>query len=527
MLMSSLKVKVQFIFIALTCFLTIIVFAIRANYNYIESELWLKSKVFLAFGSNRHYEKLLLTEVEERPGQVWVRFSAKLKERLKFYNYIVNKVRNRVLNRINMHLLWPKQSKLIFSNEGNFLKDLAINANTTTTVYLQYQGPPLDYSWDSRTKIMRNNYIITQYYDWNGIWPLCKWLNQWRWKIFQQNSCVHNAQINNASSVEISNEPVSIDVYLIRHQMIGSSTFPYLFFVHIVPLATVTVMGQVFAKDYQIIPPECNDDPDLAYQPPEFDPNNVYEEVFVITQYFGTDYYHKMMEDFPRLAQALPFLRQYPKIRIHMLGRDNHTDALFRALHLNPDRIITGIVHAKLVYLPRSAPCGKMRIPEGQLLSHEYRKYIENNLAGDKNWNSVILIKRTTKRGRHFSQQKEIENVVQKLTSKYGLRYELFTDNPVPSPDQTMLMFYRARVIIAPHGAGLSNMMFSRPGTYIIEGVSDFPYTVTCYIFSAYHLGHIYYGLPSKGGFPENITVDWQDIATILEKVFLRIKKKR
>ncbi len=517
------KVKVQFSFKILTCLFFMTVFTITAYYNNVVSESWLQSNVFTDFSWNRHYDKLFLTEVEERPGQVWVRFNAKLKERLEFYNYIVSIVRNRVLSKITTHLVWPKQSKRIFSNEGNFLKDIAINANTTTTVYLQYQGPQLDRHWDSSTEIMHNNYIITQYYDWNGIWPLCKWLNQWRWKIYQQNSCVHNAQINNVSSIEINDKPVSINVYLILNQMIGSPLFPYIFFLHIIPHATVTVMGQVFGKDYEIVPTECTEDPDIAYQPPEFDPNNVYEEVFVITQYFGTDYYHKMMEDLPRLAQALPFLRQYPKIRIHMLGRDNHTDALFQALHLNPERIVTGVVHAILVYLPRSAPCGEMRIPEGQLLSHEYRKYIENNLAGDKNWNSVILIKRTIKRGRHFSQQIEIESAVRNLTTKYGLRYELFTDNPVPSPEQTMLMFYRARVIIAPHGAGLSNMIFSRPGTYIIEGVSDFPSTVTCYLFSAYHLGHIYYGLPSKGGFPEKITVDWQDIATILEKVLQRI----
>lgn len=124
-----------------------------------------------------------------------------------------------------------------------------------------------------------------------------------------------------------------------------------------------------------------------------------------------------------------------------------------------------------------------VRTTEGQLLSFEYRSHVESVVtytSDDKAWSSVVLIRRTTKRGRHFSQQNAIDSVVRNITESFGLRYELFSDDPPPSVEQTMLMFYRARVIIGPHGAGLSNMIYSRPGTYVIEGITNFPATVTC-----------------------------------------------
>ena len=519
-----MKISKSFLVLTLACLLVIKIFISKTC---LESKGWLPAISPNVPNKKQFFDLKFNEEVKDWHGQVWVRLYAQLRERIEFYNYVIDVTRNRSLGQIKAPFLWPNQSKVVYSNAGKLLKEIALHARTTTTVYLQYLGPQLDRSWDSRTESMRYNYLITDYYDWNGVWPLCKWLNQWRWKMLQHSPCVKYAKINNATSIDVTNKPVSIDIYAIRQQMRGGTTFPYLSFVHIVTQATVTLMGQVFASDYEIILPECYDDPNIVYQPPKFDPNNIYEEVFVITQYFGTDYYHKMMEDFPRLAPVLPFLRRNPRVRIHMLGRDNHTDALFKALQLDPGRIVTGNIHALIAYLPRSSPCGQIRIPESQLLSYEYRKYIQDNLQGSKNWNSVVLIKRTIKRGRHFSQQVEIESIVSNLTNKYGLRYELFADNPVPSPEQTMLMFYRAKVIVAPHGAGLSNMIFSRPGTYVIEGISNFPSTVVCYIHSAYHLGHIYHGIPSKGGFPATIIVDWQDIAAILEKVLIQINEKQ
>jgi capsular polysaccharide biosynthesis protein len=71
----------------------------------------------------------------------------------------------------------------------------------------------------------------------------------------------------------------------------------------------------------------------------------------------------------------------------------------------------------------------------------------------------------------------------------------------VPSLHDTMRIFYRARVIVGQHGAGLANMIFSRPGTFVIEGSCIFPAgrLSPAYFAASYHLGHIYFGLTPQG----------------------------
>ena len=64
---------------------------------------------------------------------------------------------------------------------------------------------------------------------------------------------------------------------------------------------------------------------------------------------------------------------------------------------------------------------------------------------------------------------------MQRVADDFNVTYTLFRDDPTPSLNDTMTMFHSAVIIVAPHGAGLSNMLFSRPGTYILEAVCNPP----------------------------------------------------
>ena len=74
-------------------------------------------------------------------------------------------------------------------------------------------------------------------------------------------------------------------------------------------------------------------------------------------------------------------------------------------------------------------------------------------------------------------------------------RVELFPDNPVPPLKRALQMFNRAFLIVAPHGAGLSNAFFSEPGTIIIEGLcyeggrANMCYRSVCELFNRLQLG--------------------------------------
>jgi len=103
--------------------------------------------------------------------------------------------------------------------------------------------------------------------------------------------------------------------------------------------------------------------------------------------------------------------------------------------------------------------------------------------------------------------QGEIETSLERLAVEYGLVYSLFADNPVPSLNDTMRMFHSAVLVVAPHGAGLTNVFFSRPGTFVIEGVCNVPHVNLCFLRLAHVLGHRWHGLTSTGGCESVVSV--------------------
>jgi capsular polysaccharide biosynthesis protein len=94
----------------------------------------------------------------------------------------------------------------------------------------------------------------------------------------------------------------------------------------------------------------------------------------------------------------------------------------------------------------------------------------------------------------------------------FNLTYTLFADNPVPPLNVTMRWFHTAAMIVAPHGAGLSNMFFSRPGTYVVEGVCNIPHVNMCFQRLAQALGHRWHGVTSHSGCESVVSISAKEI---------------
>ena len=78
----------------------------------------------------------------------------------------------------------------------------------------------------------------------------------------------------------------------------------------------------------------------------------------------------------------------------------------------------------------------------------------------------ILLIKRKLRGFVNFS---NISQVLNATAARTGRSLYVFDDAHLPSFENTTWLFHRADVIVAPHGAGLSNILFARPGTTIIE----------------------------------------------------------
>jgi len=202
----------------------------------------------------------------------------------------------------------------------------------------------------------------------------------------------------------------------------------------------------------------------------------------------------------PRLALHLQFLKVNPEIRISAPEVGGRLAELLEIIGLDSSRLVAGVARAKIVYQPRVTACIHANIPESQMLSQLYRDYIKRTFPPQPR-NRLILIRRSGLR--RFSEQKAIEGVVKRAARDYNLTYTMFIDDPTPSLNDTMIMFHSAIMIVAPHGAGLSNMLFSQSGTYILEGVCNVPHVNMCFQWLAYVLGHRWHGVTSRGGCPD------------------------
>ena len=112
---------------------------------------------------------------------------------------------------------------------------------------------------------------------------------------------------------------------------------------------------------------------------------------------------------------------------------------------------------------------------------------------------SILLIRRTTKRW--LKQHNEIASLLRRIAEERGLEFYVFSDNPAPSLEETMHVFNQAAVIVGPHGAGFSNLVYSKPGTAVLEVLCGPPDTTQYpYPFLSYALGLRHHGIGAVYG---------------------------
>lgn len=351
----------------------------------------------------------------------------------------------------------------------------------------------------SQADIAETNLPVSRSHRWTGVKPPCLWWDATQRFVFDEAYCqpyenfTHSKYINDTNIRDVPQE--TIDTSLLRkysHHVDNTSAAHYSFFVHIAIDATISPSGDVYVKSTRIRNNGCAPDPEIMRAG-----FSCYNEVFSISQSWAVhSFYHWMIESFPKMGLVLDFLRANPTVRIHMAKRHEQIDGIFRALQLDPERIVTGFVFGKVVYMSRPTACYEAPVLDLQVLSAEFLDYIRET-SNDTSRDSVIYIQRT--KTRPFANNTDTEEITRNLTARYGLRFELFTDNPQVSVNETMFMFYRARVIVAPHGAGLLNMQYSRPNTIIVEAIDNLP-NCPCFLVMAHVLGHRYHAIGATGG---------------------------
>ncbi len=168
----------------------------------------------------KDYVTLMPKEVTLRPGQLWVKYGAPLADRLDLYNYVIGQTRSDVIQNISAsdsRLTLPIKASKVYIDTKSYLRELAVEKLTNSasrTIYLQYLGPPLNASWDSRQPEMSQNFLVGNYYEWQGSGELCNWLKNNHYDFLHSSPCISGQQQQQSNSSETSPNKASMQPYL-------------------------------------------------------------------------------------------------------------------------------------------------------------------------------------------------------------------------------------------------------------------------------------------------------------------------
>ena len=409
------------------------------------------------------------------------------------------------LNHTANSVLGARRLRVVWGAKENYIDELSNNPDIVTVV-LPWLGSRSN--WSSVTDF--SNVLYQRYFDWTADNVLCSiietpGLTKRHFNIVYNRIC--NRNVNNTTQGQ-SLRPLYLNG---KPKFVGwkfkdysypehfyTTPPPYVFYVHIHRYAVVTEVGDVITANTKLVLYACSND----IKPTSPLLGNLsripcYDEVYLITHHRGNDVFHRMVEIVPRLALCLQFLNAHPEIRILAPQVGGRLAELLEVIGLDKSRLLTGPTRANIVYQPRATGCGFANVQESQTLSKLYHDYIERTFPPQRR-NKLILIRRSG--SRKFTKQKAIEKALQRAAIDYNLTYTLFIDNPTPSLANTMMTFHSAVIIVAPHGAGLSNMLFSQPGTYIVEAVCEASNVRLCFQLLGHILGHHWHGITSRGG---------------------------
>ena len=473
----------------------------------------------------------------------WVNGKGPLLKRVSQYNAAIHKLRQQLVKERADKPWQPLSGAMesLWCNLDDFHKELE-KYPIVKTISLAWNSNDLANGriadWNS--SIPSENLLLNTYYSWSASDSLCRWVHtagftRARWDAVYNRTC-HTLKELPASygkqqlePVYLHGKPINKKHYWPHYGTSYPKYFyttppPQVFYMHIMEDAVVTSLGDVISRNFKLVPYSCSQDIE-ASPPPSYQFSPLYDEVFVMGQYWGANFFHMMVENLPRIAPYLEFLKMNPGILIHAQATDSYTARTIRMLGLNSTRLIKGTVRARRVYLSQATPCGFPHLQSLQILSYYYQNYIHTLPEHPKhNRQSLLLIRRSG--SRRFTQHLRIREELEKVAMEFDLDFEMFYDNPSPPVETAMVMFHTAALVVGPHGAGLSNLVYCQPGTLVIEGVCNPPHVNMCYQWTAHVLGLRYHGIGSRGGCETWVEVDAMQLATAAREL-LRNKFKK
>ena len=319
---------------------------------------------------------------------------------------------------------------VLWCNRDDWMEVLR-NYNHVKTVLLKWHDTDAKSSWSSVRD--HSNVLVKQYYQWTATEPLCKWIatpggTKARWDAVYNRTCNTDMELaTKIASIEplyFNGKPINVRDYWpndgLSYPPYFYSTYPdYLMYMHVIEDAIIAETGDVISHNLKLVPYACSQDTQ-AHPPPGYETSSIYSEVFLVTQFWGGEFFHSMIEGIPRLAPYMKLLLDNPSVLIHVAAQKPYLKNTLRFLGINPERLVSGVARAKILYVPQATPCGFAQIHELQILNRLYTSKLQE-LHPNSNNCTVIFIRRSGIR--KFRDDRGVEETVAQAAKDFSLPF--------------------------------------------------------------------------------------------------------
>lgn len=216
-------------------------------------------------------------------------------------------------------------------------------------------------------------------------------------------------------------------------------------------------------------------------------PGGPHGNLVVLTQPQWGAYYHMVIDSLSRFVWVK---EQHPELlksstTYYHTGMTSETGQAWARLvgidtkagtgNGNHNRILEGSYYAKNVYYPPSNKCNTggigatpHAVQQMRALIHKspaFLPYLKKaNIKDEKKW---LLIQRDPASSRALLNHDEVFEAIKAALPDW--KHDVLSATNLPDVYRQCDMFYRAHLVLGPHGAGFSNIVCSKPGTPVIE----------------------------------------------------------
>lgn len=221
-----------------------------------------------------------------------------------------------------------------------------------------------------------------------------------------------------------------------------------------------------------------------------------------------SSHYHMLIESLPLLLHALKF---YPNLKLLLPTKyPKYLNLVFDKLNIDSSRLIISdnpIMVKTAILIPKHETSGFVPNEDLCVLKNFFEQFIDktSNAYPDK-----IYISRAKSVNRQLGCEKELEEELKKI----GFSVLYFEELTLP---EQFNYIYHAKFIVAPHGAGLANMIMGKPETKILEMLSRNWFN-TCYAKLAVQNRFEYYYRETKSN-NGKIVIDVVDIVEQVKRL--------